>query len=76
MGTILIVGKKLQLMEQFMVTHVTIHQITLAGMAYTTLRQLTYGLQSEFLMVPYLTHQFQLGRLVIITIICKHIAVC
>ena len=31
----------------------TIHQCTLAGMAYTTLRQLTYGLQTEFLMIPY-----------------------
>ena len=54
MGTaILCVGRKPQLMEQFMVTPVTIHQCTLAGMAYNTLRQLTYGLQSEFLMIPY-----------------------
>ena len=76
MDTILIVGRKPQLMEQYMVIHATIHQCTLAGMAYTTLMLLTYGLQREFSMVPYLIHQFQLGRLVIIQIICKHIAVC
>ena len=61
MGTaILCVGRKPQLMEQFMVTPGTIHQCALAGMAYNTLRQLTYGLQSKFLMM---LHYFEAADL-------------
>lgn len=66
MDTILIAGRRLQSMEQFMVIHVIIHQSTLAGMAYTTHRQQTCGLLTAFSMAPSPTHQFQSSRFVFI----------
>lgn len=45
-----------------MVLLVEILHSILAGMAYTTLRQLVNGLLIIYLMVPCQTHQFQLPK--------------
>lgn len=62
--TILIVERKPQLMAQFMEIHVKTHYNTLAGMEYTTLKQLTCGLLTTFSTDHFLIHQLQLKKLV------------
>lgn len=55
-----------------MVIHVTIQQVTLAGMAYTIVRLQTSGLQIESSLALFLSHLFQFGGAVVIRAMYDH----